>query len=413
MKIQASYPIDNSAILYLAQMGPDHTNIYRFSITMAEPVCPELLQKAADRVYSRFPTIFAGFREGAFSCSMVPAAQAPRVEEDPGLLKTMTRAEMSRCAYRIYYSGRDIIIEAFHALTDGYGAIASFRTLTAEYLYLRHGIDSPERQTMLENGEPDWQEELRDSYLDYCDEKPSGLPNRQACQLMAEERDWQVKTVTEALQTTQLLAAAKRHGVSMTVLVTGLMAESIMELQKKQSRPGQEKPVRIMVPIDLRRQFPSRTYRNFILYALPTMEPGEERLPRQELLQRLHRQLKDQTSREKLAAQIARNVKLQRSLLFRVTPMKLKCAAMRLIYRFFGECNSSITLTNLGPVPLSDVLKEHIRKIECHLTPRRGSPYNCALISCGDTTCISLTRFGAQPELEPLFFSKLRSMVEV
>jgi len=398
--------------LYLAQMGPDHTNVYRFSLTLAEPVCPELLQQAADRICPRFPTIFAGFREGIFSYAVIPAVSAPRVQEDPGLLKTMTRQEMGRCAYRIYYDRCEIVIEAFHALTDGYGAIASFRTLAAEYLFLRYGIDSPERQGMLESGEPDWQTELRDSYLDHAGEKPSGVPNRQAYQLAGENRDWQVKTSVEPFSTRQLLDAAKRSGVSVTSMLSGIMAEAIMELQRKHSRPGREKPVRIMVPIDLRRQFPSRTLRNFILYALPTMEPGEAELPRLERLRRLHQQLREQTAREKLAPQIARNVQLQSSWLFRMIPLKLKCAAMRLIYRFFGECNSSITLTNLGPVPLSEELKPHIRKIEVHLTPRRGSPYNCALISCGDTTCISITRFGAMPELEPLFFSKLRSIVE-
>ena len=56
--LSASYSIDNSALLYLAQMRRDHTNVYRFSMTLTEPVCPELLQKAADRVYTRFPTIF-------------------------------------------------------------------------------------------------------------------------------------------------------------------------------------------------------------------------------------------------------------------------------------------------------------------------------------------------------------------
>lgn len=412
MKAAASYPIDNSAILYLAQMDPDHTNVYRFAMTLAEPVSPELLQQAADRVCPRFPTIFAGFREGPFSYSVIPAAAAPRVQRDPGLLKTMTWPEMERCAYRIYYSDCEIAIEAFHALTDGYGAIASFRTLAAEYLYLRHGLDSPERHGMLESGEPDWQTELRDSYLDYAGEKPSGAANRQAYQLVGESRDWQVKASVEPFSTRQLLAAAKESGVSVTAMLSGIMAEAIMELQKSRCRPGREKPVRIMVPIDLRRQFPSRTLRNFILYALPTLEPGEAALPRQERLRRLHQQLREQTAQKRLGTQIARNVRLQSSWLFRIMPLKLKCAAMRLIYRCFGECNSSITLTNLGPVPLSEELKPHIRGIEVHLTPRRGSPYNCALISCGDTTCISITRFGAMPELEPLFFSKLRSIVE-
>ncbi|MBQ2854255.1 MAG: hypothetical protein IJE81_02145 [Oscillospiraceae bacterium] len=413
MKTAPSYPIDNSAILYLAQMGPDHTNVYRFSLTLAEPVCPELLQQAADRICPRFPTIFAGFREGIFSYAVIPAVSAPRVQADPGLLKTMTRSEMNRCAYRIYYDSHEIAIEAFHALTDGYGAIASFRTLAAEYLFLRYGIDSPERSGMLESGEPDWQEELRDAYLDHAGGKPSGVPNRQAYQLTGENRDWRVKASVEPFSTRQLLDAAKESGISVTAMLSGIMAEAIMELQRKNSPSGREKPVRIMVPIDLRRKFPSRTLRNFILYALPTMEPEEAQLPRRERLQRLHHQLRQQTSRDALAPQIARNVRLQASWCFRMIPLKLKCFAMRLAYRFFGECNSSITLTNLGPVPLSEELKPHIQKIEVHLTPRRGSPYNCALISCGDTTCISITRFGAMPELEELFFSKLRSVLEV
>lgn len=406
-----AYAIDNSAILYLAQMGPDHTNVYRFTITMAEPVCPDALQKAADRVYARFPTIFAGFRPEWFSFSVVPADRAPRVTEDPGLLKTMLPDEMERCAYRIYYSGCDISIEAFHALTDGYGAVVSFRALIAEYLYLRYGVASPERDTMLEQGEPDWKEELNDAYLDHAGWKTTGVPNRNACQLRSKDRNWQVKTSAETFSTQSLLKAAKESGVSLTALLSGIMAESIMELQHSQSSGGKCRPVRIMVPIDLRRKFPSRTLRNFILYALPTMEPGEERLPRQERLRRFHQQILSQTQKEFLGGQISRNVRLQRSLLFRLIPRAVKCAAMRIAYRFFGESNSSITLTNLGPVPLSEELKPHIRRIEVHLTPRRQSPYNCGLISCGDITSISISRFGAMPELEPLFFRKLRSAV--
>ena len=407
-----SYAIDNSAILYLAQMGRDHTNVYRFTMTMTEPVCPEILQRAADRVCHRFPTIFAGFRKGPFSYSMIPAHRAPRVREDPGLVKTMMPSEMEHCAYRIYHSGCELIIEAFHALTDGYGAMMSFRTLAAEYLRLRYGLASPEYSEMLERNEPDWETELRDSYLDHAQAKPSGMPNRQAYQLEGKDRDWQTKISVEHFSTGALLRAAKNSGVSMTAMLSGIMAEAIMELQQK--RNGKKhKPVRIMVPIDLRRQFPSRTLRNFVLYALPTMEPEEMELPRLERLRRFHHQIRSQASKDLLAAQVSRNVRLQRSLLFRMIPRKLKCAAMRLIYRFFGECNSSITLTNLGPVALSEELRQYVRRIDVHLTPRRKSPYNCGLITCGDVTSISISRFGAEPELEPLFFSKLRSCLDV
>ena len=147
-----TFPIDNSAILYLAQLRNNHSNTYRFTIALSEPVCPQTLQQAADRVCPRFPTIIAGFRPDFFSYTVVPAEKAPTVQKDPGLLRTMRMEEIRRCAYRIFYSGSEIHIEAFHALTDGYGAILSFRTRVAEYLRIRYGLQSPEQTEMLEGG---------------------------------------------------------------------------------------------------------------------------------------------------------------------------------------------------------------------------------------------------------------------
>ena len=149
-----TFPIDNSAILYLAQLRNNHSNTYRFTIALSEPVCPQTLQQAADRVCPRFPTIIAGFRPDFFSYTVVPAEKAPTVQKDPGLLRTMRMEEIRRCAYRIFYSGSEIHIEAFHALTDGYGAILSFRTLVAEYLRIRYGLQSPEQTEMLEGANP-------------------------------------------------------------------------------------------------------------------------------------------------------------------------------------------------------------------------------------------------------------------
>lgn len=405
----STYPIDNSAILYLAVLHPNHSNTYRFTISLTEPICPDLLQQAADRVCPRFPTIVAGFRPGFFEYTVVPFT--PAVAEDPGLLHTMRREEVHKCAYRIYYSDCDISIEAFHALTDGYGAVKSFRTLVAEYLYLRYGLQSPERMEMLESGEPDWQEELRDAYLDHENEKPGSVPVRKAYQLIGKDRDWQVRSASQAFELRPVLAAAKAQGVSLTAFLSCLMAETIMEIQQKESTSG-HMPVRIMVPADLRRLFPTTTLRNYILYALPTLEPEEADLPRRERMARFDRQFKAQNSVDYLIPQVARNVRLQKSPFFRYLPRTVKCGLMRAVYAMRGECTSSITLTNLGSVVFSEEMKQYVRGIDVWLTPRRGSPYNCSVISCGDQLRINITRFAARPEMEELFFSKLRAAIE-
>ena len=205
--------------------------------------------------------------------------------------------------------------------------------------------------------------------------------------------------------TTAVVAAAKKQGVSLTALLSGVMASSIMEVQQRHRQ--KLRPVRIMVPVDLRRMFDSATLRNFILYALPTMEPGEEKLPLRELLRRFHAQMREQLDPKRMAAIMAYNVRTQAHVLFRCIPMRIKCAVMRLAYKFFGESSSSITLTNIGNIQLPEEMAPHVEAMQCILTPRAGSPYNCAVIALNGRLTITFSRFCRQPELEAVFFRKL------
>lgn len=400
--------IDNSAILYLSLIRKNHTNVYRFTMTMTEDVCPKALQRAVENVYRRFPTIIAGFYPGFFQYEQFPVQSAPVVKPDPGCLITMSRQEIHNCAYRVFYKGTEISIEAFHALTDGYGAIASFTTLVAEYLRLKYGVEIPVELTLRDLEEMPADHETSDAYLQHYEGDPLHLPSRYAYQLPGKTREnWDVLTTVRDYSIRDILDAAHRHNVSATALLSGIMASAIMELQQRHVTPGKEKPVRIMIPVDLRRMFSSTTLRNFILYALPTMEPGDHKRSFSELLHSFQSQLQQQVQPKRMAAIMAYNVKTQLSWFFRFIPRAIKCTAMRLAYRYFGESNSCITLTNLGNVVLPETMAPYVKNIEVILTPRAGSPYNCAILSYGGVMRFNLSRFCKEPELDEIFFRKL------
>ena len=95
-------PVDNSSILFFSLLKKHHANSYRFTMTLSEAVDPEILQQALDRTYRRFPTIIAGFAPGFFQYFQFPVQQPPQVLPDPGCLKTMSREELHKCAYRVY-----------------------------------------------------------------------------------------------------------------------------------------------------------------------------------------------------------------------------------------------------------------------------------------------------------------------
>jgi hypothetical protein len=408
---QITYPVDNSAILYLALMRPKHTNIYRFTMVMREAVDPAALQQAVENVYRRFPTIICGFRPGFFQYHVVPAQAAPVVRPDPGLLIPMSREEIHSCAYRVYYRDKELIYEGFHAAADGVGAVASFTTLVAEYLRLHLGIEIPVCNTLRDVTEEPPTYELEDAYLTAGAGKPLHLPSRYSYQLPGDYTDPTVYPTTRFYPTDAMLAAARRMGVSMTAMLSGVMAQAVMEVQQRHEK--KLLPVRIMVPADLRRLFPSKTLRNFILYTLPTLEPEDRNIPLGELMHRFHAQIREQMDPKRLAAIVAYNVKTQASPLFRVIPRGLKCAAMRVAYKYFGESNSSITLTNLGSFRLPVEMAPHVERLHVTLTPRAGSPYNCGVLGMDDTLAITLSRFHPQPELEDLFFDKLEQVLSV
>ena len=408
--MKKEFAVDNISILFLARMCKTHTNTFRFSMTLKEPIRPDLLQIAVDKIWKRFPSIIAAFRPGFFNYTQYPAKQPPQVQHDPGLLITMTLEEIHNCAYRVFYKDCTISIEAFHALTDGYGSLACFTTLVAEYLRLMYGMEIPVEKTLVDLNEESKDSETIDDCVTFQNDKPRMLPKRNSYQL---ERDadpqWEVKNTPHVFPTKAILEAAHKHGVSATTLLAGVMAQSVMEIQESHGKAT--KPVRIMVPVDLRRIFGSRTLRNFSLYTLPAMEIEDTHLDTTSLMQKMHTQIRDQISKESLQSQLSYYVRSQQHPLFRMIPRVLKYAALRVGYSIMGEINSSVTVTNLGKLSLPDVMAEQVENCEVIMTPRTNSPYGCSIISYGDELTVNIVTFRRESELDPVFAKNMQKIL--
>lgn len=406
------FPVDNASILFLSLIRSYHTNSFRFSMTLKQPVCPDALQQAVNRIHKRFPSVIAGLRQDFFHYRQVASAVPPTVQPDPGLLKPMTAEELRNCCFRVYYQGNTVSIEAFHALTDGYGAITTFTTLIAEYLQILQGVETPVGIIRLDVKDNPHPHEVADSFLELADAPPQHLPSRFSyLPTCPENPDWQVRYSSLSLDIPALLNTAHRYGVTLNTLLTTVLAASVMELQIKEKGLKKLKPVRIMVPIDLRRMIGSRTLRNFSLYTLPTMEGYQHDLPIDELCKLFDAQLKEQLSKENQASMVSYNVRTQNAWYFKYVPWKLKSMLMRIGYRFFGESNSSLTLTNLGRVTLPVELQPHVEDFRCWLTPRVSSPYGCSVLSFGNKLTLNMSRFGEKDEVGEIFFRKLKDLI--
>lgn len=409
----SEFAVDNASILFLSLIKPYHTNNFRISATMKEPVCPEALQEAVNRVAPRVPSVAAKLEQGFWNYRQIPMSEPPKVQPDPGFLKPMSKEEMAKGCFRVYYQDCSFHIELFHAMTDGCGAFVTFITLIAEYLNIRYGLVTAPCQNRLDMETGPQEHEVVDSFLDFADAPPKHLPSRFSyLPPRPEKDDWRIYASNLTLDVAPLLAAAKRNGVTLNTLLTSVLASTVMDYQLENHRGGKLKPVRIMVPVDLRRLSGSRTLRNFSLYTLPTMEADHRHLPFSDLCKLLGAQLKQQLSKEALMGMVSYNVHTQNAWYVRCIPWKLKSALLRIGYRFFGESNSSLTLTNLGILQFPPELEPYVADFQCYLSPRVSSPYGCTVLTFRNRLSLNMSHFSPENTVGKLFFERLKEMAE-
>lgn len=210
-----TYPLDNSAIIHLAAIRKGHTNAFRITITLKEPVCVQTLQAALMHITPRFPTVIAGIKRGLFQYEVVPVNTPPQVRKEQGHLVPMTKDEIRRCAFRIMYHENTVAGEFFHSLADGYGGMIVMNTLIAEYLRRRHSVFIPTTDLILNTNVTAAHEELIDDYFTHAGQKAAVLNHRRVYQLPGKpSSDHGAHVTTEVFNAEAIRNTAHRYGVS-------------------------------------------------------------------------------------------------------------------------------------------------------------------------------------------------------
>lgn len=405
-------PLDNAAKIYPAAQRQNWSNVYRLSVTLTEPVDRETLRTALETTVPRFPSIAARLRRGMFWYYLQQLPQAPEILEESSFpLTPMSRKEMCRCALRVIIFGRRIAVEFFHSLTDGTGALIFLKTLLAEYLQQRHGIQIPAEDGILSRSEEPKPEELEDSFLKYAGPVSQGRGGSDAWHPRGEEEVGGVLHVTcLRLSVKAVLERAHSYGVTLNTYLGAVMLIALQNLQaQKVADIRRRKPLTVLLPVNLRRLFPSSTLRNFALYTIPEIDPRLGEYTLGEACRIVHHKIGLEANAKHMSTVIAANVGNERMLALKLVPLVLKDVVMRAVFNAVGEKKSSLCMSNLGAVRLPEVMKPWVERFDFILGVQATSPYNCGVISYGDTMNINFIRNIRQPDLERCFFEVLRA----
>ena len=406
-------PLDNAAKIYPAARSHNWTNAFRLSATLKEEVDTKVLQSALDVTIRRFPSLGTRLRKGLFWYYLQQVSHAPAIRQELSYpLTRMTRKDLRDCALRVIVYHNRIAVEFFHSLTDGNGGVIFLKALVAEYLQQKYHLVIPAEQGVVGRLEEPSPEELEDSFLKYAGPVSASRRENNAWHLKGTpEPDGFLNVTCFQLPVAQVLEQAHHYCVSMTTFLSAALMQAILNLQAQQiPNRRYRKYVRLLIPVNLRRLFPSKSMRNFALYTTPEVDPklGDYSFP--ELCQIIqHRMALDVTPKQ-MSARIATNVKSEQVFLLKITPLFIKNLVMKAVFLAVGERKSCLCLSNLGQVTLPREMEAYVERMDFILSSQAMSPHNCGVLSYKDTLYVNFTRNIVEPNLEREFFLVLREM---
>ncbi len=408
-KKEVWYKLDLSAIVYPTLQRKDFSSVYRLSVLLKEEVNPELLQKALDMTLLRFPTYKVAIRKGVFWRYLEPNNRpGPFVTPDiKNPCMPMPFKANNRYLLRVYYYGRRISLEAHHCLGDGTGGMCVLQTLTAVYLELLGHSITPSGFVLDIHSVPD-PEELEDAYMRYANArvKPP-RPGEKTYRVRGTKEPFYTLNIIDGIMSvSEVMAVAKKYHATLTEYLNAVLLYALLKKQEDDV-PLHLRPVKIAMPVNLRRFFPSKTLRNFITMVYPSIDPRLGDYTFEEIVTQVHHYMKYYINEKFLRGDITTNAATQRNPIIRVVPLFIKDFVVRTFYTKVQDKNSSAGLTNMGALRVPEDMKPYIERFDIYMGQPFSSRTNCAIISFEDILTVNFASSIAEADVECNFFRKL------
>lgn len=403
------YKLDLSAIVYPTLQRKDFSSVYRLSVILKEEIQPEILQQAVDTALKRFPTYKAAIRKGLFWRYLEPNVRpGPFVQPDiKNPCMPMPFKANNRYLIRIYYHHCRIALEAHHSLGDGTGGMCVLQTITAVYLRLLGHKISCGGFVLDVNETPD-PEELEDAYIRYANAQVRPpRPGEKTYRVRGTKEPFYTLNIIDGILSVKEIAkVASSYDATITEYLNACLLYALMQ---KQQHDWHKKlrPVKIAMPVNLRRFFPSKTLRNFITMVYPSIDPRLGEYTFEEIITQVHFYMRYYINEKFLRGDITTNAATQQNPVIRVIPLFIKDFVVRLFYTKVQDKNSSAGLTNMGALKVPEDMKPFIERFDIYMGQPFSSRTNCAIISFEDILTINFASSIKESDVERYFFKKL------
>lgn len=402
------YRLDNQAKIFPEVYHKREPHMFRIQVTLNETIEKEILQAAVDHMLQRFPMFKVKLSTGFFWAYLEENHKPFKVTEMPhSINQYMDFRANNDYLMRIFYRNQTIAVEVFHTLTDGTGLTEFVKSLAFEYLSLKGYKISPDNMIMTKREKP-LQDEAEDPSIAYYNKKNNKRIKEKAPFKVSGTytENYEIKYIGGNFKTSDLIPLVKENNTTITKYIAAVLIHSIYKTMieyRTQLRKNQH-PIKIGVPVNLRKRFPSQTMRNFVNIVSVCADVSRDNVTFEEILVMVEKELTEKTSQDELTRIMSEYVSYEKNILVRMIPAFIKKYFLKIGYKLLGSSLLTMTLSNVGKVDYPESMKPYIKSMGFMLSSGKSTPLNCAVISSNNTLKVSFTSNIIESHIQREFF---------
>ena len=396
--------LDNYAKLFPLASTKDYKTVFRISVVLKDKIDPEILEKSVKIALNKFKFFKVRMRKGIFWYYFETNSKNPLItEENEYPCKFIDLPLNNDYLFRITYFDCKINLDILHCLTDGNGALDFLKEITYNYIEMKYlGNASTSRAK-----EREIKYNSEDSYIKNYNKKIKAKRNsKRAYNLTGRILPPGVVSVThEFISLNKVREIAKANGASITQFLTACLIFSIHEVGVKLDKSKKE--IRIQVPVNLKKYFPSKTISNFFSYIDVNVDTNKEK-NFNNILEKVKQEFSDKLTEEELLKTIAVNLRLTNNYVLRAVPLFLKKIVVSNAHKEYRRYNTT-TLSNIGRIGMMQEYKPYIDKFLLLIAPEDIEKIKCTICAYEDIMVFSFASVLESKKVEMKFKEVLES----
>ena len=396
--------LDNSAKIFPIASSKKYSSVFRLSAVLKEKVECDILKEAVNLALNKLSCFKVKLKKGFFWYYFEENDKDIIIEQENNYpCKYIDPNTNNDYLFKVTYWENKINLDIFHSLTDGNSGIIFLKEIVYTYIELKHK-DSFNSKLRTERKLPN---DTEDDYLKNYDKKSKGPKSGKKAYILKGKKLplGAIGVIHVNIDLEELKNKAKSKEVTITQYLTSVIIYAIYNSNYK--KYNGKKPIKICIPVDLKKYFKSETVSNFFSYITLQTNGNVDLNDFNSILDFVRNDFNKRLTKEEISKTMSANVKLGNNIFIKSIPLFLKLVIVKLSYIEIRKYTTT-TFSNIGRIGIIGEYQKYIDKFMMLIAPETVEKIKCSACSFDNKLVLTFTSTLQSNEVEEKVCEKLK-----